>query len=154
MSVTSETTFITLLGLLATKRQNITAVTAPISTHVGEVFEAMWNAVVELGLVGIGLGVGLGDALCDNFGVAFLVAGVVAVGALHASSILEEFTTEGAAHDIVELLLHELVTILLDHILFSLTNGTFTTQTEIKRLLVACILDKGHGEVDAANRLQ
>lgn len=142
VSVASEATFITLLSLLPTKRKNVTAVTAPIGTHVGKVLETMWNSVVELCLVGIGLGVGLGDALCDDFGIAFLVTGIVAVGTLHACSILKKFGTESAAHDVVELLLHKLVSILLDHVLFALTDSTLTTETKIKGLLVARVLDK------------
>lgn len=143
-----------LLSLLPAKRENVAAMTAPVSTHIGEVFETMWNTVVEFCLIRIGLGIGLSDALCDDFGVALLVASVVAVGALHASSVLEEFGTESAAHDVVELLLHKLVSILLDHILLALTDGALTTQTEIEGLFVAGVLDKGHGEMDSTNRLE
>jgi len=77
--VTGETTFVTLLGLLPTKGKDITAVTAPIGAHVGKVFEAMGNAVVELGLVWIGFGVGLSDTLGDNLGVTLLVTRIVTV---------------------------------------------------------------------------
>lgn len=154
VSVTSEATFSTLLSLPPAKWKNVTAVTTPVGTHIGEVFETMWNAVVEFCLIRIGLSIGLGDALCDDFGVALLVAGVVAVGALHAGCVLEEFGTESAAHDVVELLLHKLVSILLDHVLFALTDGTLTTQTEIEGLFVAGVLDKGHGEVNSTNRLE
>lgn len=128
--------------------------TAPVGAHVGKVLETMRNSVVELCLVWIGLGVGLGDALCDDLGIAFLVASIVAVGALHACSILEKFSTESAAHDVVELLLDKLVSILLDHVLFALTDSTLTTKTKIKGLLVARVLDKGHCEMNTANRLQ
>lgn len=154
VGVTGETTFITLFSLLSAKREDITAVTAPVGSHVGEVFKTMRNAVVKLGLVGVRLGVGLGDALGDDFGVALFVTSVVAVGALHSGSILEKFATEGAAHNVVELLLDELVSILLNHILFALTDGALATKTKVKGLFVARVLDKRHGEMDTADRLQ
>jgi hypothetical protein len=115
-------------------------VTTPIGTHVGEIFEPMRNAVVELRLVWIGFGVRLGDALGNHLWVALLVTRVVAVRALHTGSILEKFATESTSHDVVELLLHELVPILLDHIFFALTDGTFATKTKIERLLVCRVL--------------
>lgn len=145
---------IALLSLFPAERQDVTAVTAPIGTHVGKVLEAMGNAVVELGLVWVGFGVGLSDALGNNLGVTLLVARVVAVRTLHTGGVLEKFTTERTTHDVVELLLDELVSVLLDDIFFALTNGTFTTKTKIEGLLVAGVFGEGHGKVDATYRLQ
>ena len=65
--------------MLPTQRKNISTMTAPIGTHVGEVFETMRNAVVELRLVWIGFGVRLGDALGYHLWIALLVTRVVAV---------------------------------------------------------------------------
>jgi hypothetical protein len=144
---------IALLGLLPTEWKNVTAVTAPIGTHVGKVFEAMRNAVVELGLVWVGFGIGLSDTLGDNLRITLLVTRVVAVGALHTGGILEEFTTESTTHNVVELLLDELVSVLLDDIFFTLTNGTFATKAKIEGLFVAGVLGKGHGKVDTTYRL-
>jgi hypothetical protein len=53
--------------------------TAPICTHVREVFESMRNAVVELCFVWVRLGIRLSDALGDHLRIALLVASVVAV---------------------------------------------------------------------------
>jgi len=154
VSVTGETTFIALLGLFPTKWQDVTAVTAPVGTHVGKVFEAVRNAVIELGLVWVGFGVGLSDALGNNLGVALLVTRVVAVRALHTGGILKELATERTTHNVVELLLDELVSVLLDDVFFTLANGTFATKTKIEGLLVAGVFGERHGEVYATYRLQ
>ena len=69
------------------------------------------------------------------------MASILAVRALHASRVLEKLAAESTAHDVVKLLLHELVTILLDDLLLSLANGTFTTKSDIKRLLVLGMFD-------------
>lgn len=65
----------------------------PVCGNIGKSLEAMGNTVVDLLLVGVGLIVGLADTLCDNLGVTLAVTGVLAIRALHASSILEEFST-------------------------------------------------------------
>jgi hypothetical protein len=67
---------------------------------------------------------------------------VVAVRALHTGGILQEFTTESTTHNVVELLLDELVSVLLDDIFFTLTDGTFTTKAKIEGLFVAGVLGK------------
>ena len=105
--------------------------TAPIGTHVGEVCEAMWNTMVQLGLVWICLRVGLRDTLGNDLGVALLVTSVLAIRALHSSSILEKLAAEGAAHNVVKLLLDEFVTILLHHFFFALTDSTFSAKPSI-----------------------
>lgn len=72
-------TFRTLSTLLSTEWQHVATVTAPVGAHVRERLEPVGNPVVDLLLVRIGLGVGLADALGDDLGVAFLVAGQAAV---------------------------------------------------------------------------
>lgn len=114
--------------------------TAPVGAHIGEGFEAVRNAVVELGLVRIRFCVGLGDALGDHLLVAFLVARVLAVGTLHASRILEEIAAEGAPHDVIELLLDELVAVLLVDFLLALTNGALAVETNVERPAILVLL--------------
>jgi hypothetical protein len=69
------------------------------------------------------------------------MASKLAVGALHARSVLEKFPAEGTAHDVVELLLDELVAILLVDFILLLPDSTLTSEAEIEWLLVAVLLD-------------
>lgn len=108
----------------------------PIGGKVGKPFEAMRNAVVDLLFVGVGFVVGLADTLGDNLRVALFVTCVLAVGTLHTRSILEKFSTQRTAHDVVELLGDELVALLLVNLLLLLTNGTLTVETNIERTAV------------------
>ena len=64
----------------------------PIRAHVGENFPPMRYPVVDFGFIRIGLCIGLCYTLRHNFLVALLVAGELAVFALHAGGILEEST--------------------------------------------------------------
>ena len=59
--------------------------TAPIGAHVRERLEAMGNTMIQLLFIRVGFCVGLAYTLGDYFPVAFLVAGVFAILALHAS---------------------------------------------------------------------
>ena len=69
----------------------------------------MRNTMVQLLLVRISLCVRFAYAHGDYFPIALLVAGVFAILTLHASRVFEELPAESAAHDIIELLKHELV---------------------------------------------
>lgn len=60
--------------------------------------------MVQLLFIRIRLGIGLADALCDNFRIALLVTGVFAVLALHPRRVLEELSTQSTSHNVVELL--------------------------------------------------
>lgn len=53
----------------------------------------MGDPVVDLLLIGIGFIVGLADTLGDNLGVAFSMASILAIRALHTRSVLEEIST-------------------------------------------------------------
>lgn len=75
------------------------------------------------------VGVALGDALGDDLAEAVLVAGVLAVLALHARSLEQELAAEGAEDDGVELLGDEFVTVLLVDRLLALADGALTTET-------------------------
>lgn len=66
---------------------------------------------------------------------------IFAVRTLHAGGIFEELSTESAAHNVVKLLLDELVTVLLDHFFLALTNSSLSTETCIKGLLVPGMFD-------------
>jgi hypothetical protein len=103
----------------------------------------MRNTVVDLGLVRIGLVIGLRNALGDDFPVAPFVARKLAVRTLHASCVLEQFSAQSAAHDVVELLLDEFVAVLLVDFFLSLTNGTLAAKPLVERLLSFVLLDWG-----------
>jgi hypothetical protein len=91
----------------------------------------MWDTMVDLCFVRIGFCCWLRNALGNHFSVATLVAGELAVGTLHTSGILEEFSTESTTHNVVELLLNEFVTVLFVYFFLLLTNGTLTAKTKI-----------------------
>jgi uncharacterized protein (UPF0212 family) len=139
VSVTGQIALCTPLGLFPTEWKNITTVAAPVGSHVRKGLESVGNAVVELGFVRIGFGVGLCDTLGNDLGIALFVAGVVAVSTLHACRVFEEIAAERAAHDVVELLLHELVAILFDDLFLALTNSSLATKTDVERLLVVSV---------------
>jgi phosphatidylglycerophosphatase A len=111
-------------------------VATPVGGDVGKPFETMGNAVVDLFLVRVGFVVGLADTLCDDLGVTLAVTGVLAVRTLHACGILEEFSTQRTAHDVVELLSDELVTLLFVNLFLLLTHSTLTVKTDIERTTV------------------
>lgn len=134
--------------LALAKREHISTMAAPIRTHIGERIEAMGNAMVDLFLVRVCLCVRLADTLRHNLRVAFLMAGVLAVCTLHARSVFEEVTAEGAAHDVVECLHGELVAILFNDIFLLLTNGTLSVETDVERPSVLDLLDKAERELD------
>lgn len=96
--------------------------------------------MVDLLLVGVGFVVCLTDTLGDNLRVAFLVASVLAIRALHTRSIFKEFSTKRTAHDVVELLGDEFVALLLVDVIFLLTHGTLTVKTDIEGTTVLQLL--------------
>jgi hypothetical protein len=112
----------------------------PISGNVGKPFKAMRDAVVDLLLVGIRLVVRLANTFRDNFGVALSVAGILAVGTLHSSSVFQEIAAKRATHDVVELLRDELVTLLLVYFLLPLSDRTLTVETDVERSSVLRVL--------------
>jgi hypothetical protein len=104
----------------------------PVRTHVGKAFETMRDAVVELLLFRICFCIGLADTFGDDFGIALLVAGILAIGALHASCILEKIAAESTAHDVIELLCYEFVPVHFVHLLLALPNGTLAVEADIE----------------------
>lgn len=105
---------------------------APVRGDVGKAFESVGNAVVDFLLVRIGLVVGFADTLGDNLRVTLAVASVLAIRTLHTGSILEEFSTQCTAHNVVKLLGDELVALLLVNLLLLLAHGTLTVKTNVK----------------------
>lgn len=94
----------TFTTILLSKRQNITTVATPICTHVRELFEAMRNTVIDLLLVWIRFCIGFAYTLGNDAGIAFRMASVLAILALHTSRIFEKVPTQCTTHNIVELL--------------------------------------------------
>ena len=80
--------------------------------------------------VQIGLGAQFADTSANDLWVALLMASVLAIYALHASS--EKVSAKCAAHDVVEGLHCELVPVLFDYMLFFLPDGTLTIETNIR----------------------
>ncbi len=68
----------------AAQRQNVAAMTAPIRTHIREIFEAVGYAVVQFLFVRVGLCVRLTYAFGDDLCVTFFMTGIFAIFALHA----------------------------------------------------------------------
>ena len=93
----------------------------------------MRDAVIDFFFIRISLVVGFADTLCDNFRIALAMASVFTVLTLHTSGILEEFSAERTAHNIVELLSNEFVSLFLVDFFFLLANSTLTIQTNIER---------------------
>jgi hypothetical protein len=114
--------------------------TAPISAHVGKVLKSMGDTMVEFSLIGVGFGVRLRDTFGDHLRITLFMASVVAVRTLHTGSVLEELSTESAAHDVVELLLNELVAVLFDDVLFTRANSAFSTKSDVEWRLINRVL--------------
>lgn len=94
------------------------------------------------------------DTLGDHLGVALAMASIFAVGTLHSCSVFQEVAAKSTAHDIVELLRDELVTLLLVNLFLLLSDGTLAIETNIEwpsvLQLLGCpcvsILEKVYGD--------
>lgn len=102
---------------------------APVGRKIGKGLESVRDSVVDLLLLRVRLSIRLADTLGDNARVALCVAGVLAILALHTCRVFEKVTAERAAHDVVELALHKLVSVDIVDFLLALTNGTLSTET-------------------------
>ena len=89
--------------------------------------------MVDLFLVLVRLIVRFTNALRDNFRIAFCVTGILAVCTLHPGRVFEEISTKRTSHDIVELLLDELVALFLVNFFLFLSNGSLSIETNVKR---------------------
>lgn len=110
--------------------------------------------MVDLFLVRIGLGVTFADTLGNDARITLCVASVLAVLALHASRVLEEVPAECTTHNVVELVLNELVAVHFMNFLFSLTNGTFSSKSKIHWSSILVCLNKTDLQLDPPRRLQ
>lgn len=126
---------------------------APIGRDVGERLEPVWNAVVDLLFVRIGFSIALADTLGDDARITFVMAGILAVLALHTSRVLEEISAKRTAHDVVELVLDKLVAIHLVNFLLALSNSALSSQTKI-HLSLSVFLDEAELELDLPSRLK
>ena len=96
--------------------------------------------MVDLFFLGICFIVCFADALGDHLGVALAMASVFAIRTLHARGVLEEFSTERTAHNVVELLCDELVALLLVNLFLLLTHGTLTIETNVEGTAILQLL--------------
>lgn len=87
--------------------------------------------MVDLFLVRISLSVTLADTLCDHTGITLRMTGVLAILTLHASRVFEKISAKRTTHDVVELVLHELVAVHLVNFLLALTHSTLSAQTKV-----------------------
>lgn len=108
--------------------------TTPVGPHIGEALESMGNSMIELLLLRNHIVVRFADALGDDLRITLLMTSVFTVRALHTRGIFEEFATESASHDVVELLHDELVAVHLVHFLFALTDGSLSVQADIESI--------------------
>jgi uncharacterized membrane protein len=110
--------------------------------------------MIDFFLVGIAFSITLANALGDDAGVAFGVASVLAVLALHPRRVLEKVPTQSTTHDVVKLVLNKLVSVQLVDLFLALSNGTLAAQAEIHGAPVIILLDEAHLQLNLASRLQ
>lgn len=60
---------------------------APIGPHIGEVLESVRDTMIELLLIRVGFCIRFTDTFGDDLGVAFFVACVFAILALHTGRV-------------------------------------------------------------------
>ena len=99
---------------------------APIRPHVGEVLESVWDTMIELLLIGVGFRIRFADTFGDDLGVAFFVARIFAILALHTGGVFQKFSAKSTTHDIVELLEHKFMAVKFMDLFFALADGAFT----------------------------
>ena len=116
---------------------------APIRRHVRVRREAMWDSVIDFLLVSFlfvsislgrysqmqthAIGIRLGDTLRDHFRITFLVTGVSTIFALVSFAREEELLTQSTHDRLVELALDKLMTVHLEYIALSFSNGSLST---------------------------
>lgn len=126
----------------------------PVGGHIRKRLESVRNTVVDLLLVRIRLSIAFTDALRNDTRVAFRMASVLAILALHARRVLEEIPAQRAAHYVVELMLDELVSVHLVDLLLALSNGTLTSQAHVYWSSNLVSLDKAHLELNLPRGLE
>lgn len=114
--------------------------TTPVGRDVGKSFEPMGDTMIDLFFVGVGLVVGFADTLGDDLLVTFSVTSILAVSTLHTGRILQEVAAKSTAHDVVELLRNELVSLLLVDFFLLLSDGSLTVQSNVEWTAVLQLL--------------
>lgn len=92
----------------------------------------MWNAVINLLFIGIGLIIGFANTLGDNLGITLAMASILAIGTLHSCCVFQEVATKSTAHNVIELLCNELVSLFFVNFFLLLSDSTLTIQTNIE----------------------
>ena len=108
--------------------------------------------MVDLLLVQVRLCIALADALGNYAGVALGVASILAIFALHAGAVLEEFRAEGTPHDVVKLVLDKLVPVHFVHSLFLLPDGALTIEPQIDWPAVLVLLHEAERKLHLTRR--
>ena len=88
--------------------------------------------MVQFFLIRVGFRIRLADTFCNNFRIAFFVASIFAVLALHSCGVFKKVSTESATHDVVKLLEHEFVAVQFVNLFLSLTNSAFAIESNVK----------------------
>lgn len=88
--------------------------------------------MVDLLLVGIGFVIGFADTLGDDLRITFTVTSVLAISTLHTGCVFQEIAAKSTAHDVVELLRNELVSLLLVDFFLLLADSTLTVQSNVE----------------------
>lgn len=109
--------------------------------------------MVDLLLVGIGLRVTLADTLRNHTRITLCMTSVLAILTLHACRVLEEISAKRTTHDVVELVLYELVSVHLVNLLLALTNSTLSAKTEVNGAAVRVSLVECQLELNLPSRL-
>lgn len=107
--------------------------TAPIGSHVREILEPVWDAMIELLLVRIGLRIRFADTFGNDFRIALLMARIFAILALHTGGVFQELSAKGTTHDVVELLKNKFMAVKFVDLFFALSDGAFTIKTNVER---------------------
>ena len=81
------------------------------------------------------------NTLCDDFAITFLVTCVFAIFALISRCVFEEFTTQSATHNLIELLHNEFMAIDLMDFFFALADCSLTTEGAVELSFPAIFLD-------------
>ena len=67
------------------------------------------------------------------------MTGILAVLALHSCGVFEQFSTKRTAHNTVELLRNESVSVLFQNLFFTLSYSTFTAKPKVKLRLASVL---------------
>ncbi len=107
--------------------------------------------MIEFLFGGIRVSVGFADTFRNYLGIAFLMACVLAVFALHTSGVLEKVAAERASHDIVELLNHKFMAVQLVDLFFALAYSSLPVEPNIERSPVFVLFGETHCQLDFSN---